>query len=69
MPKMNGFELIQKIRSNPDTADIPIIIITSRTAEKHRKMAAELGANEFLGKPYKEEDLLSHIVHYAQQKQ
>ncbi|MDR4516336.1 MAG: Hpt domain-containing protein [Nitrosomonas sp.] len=69
MPKMNGFELIQKIRSNPDTADIPIIVITSRTAEKHRKMATEFGANEFLGKPYKEEDLLSLIVHYAQQKQ
>lgn len=68
MPIMNGFELIQNIRSNSDTAHIPIIIITSRTAEKHRKMAAELGANEFLGKPYKEEDLLNHITRLMQHK-
>ncbi|SER18671.1 chemosensory pili system protein ChpA (sensor histidine kinase/response regulator) [Nitrosomonas sp. Nm51] len=64
MPKMNGFEFIQRVRSNPDTAQIPIIVITSRTAEKHRKMALELGANEFMGKPYKEDDLLNHISHY-----
>ncbi|MCP5242565.1 MAG: Hpt domain-containing protein [Burkholderiales bacterium] len=64
MPKMNGFEFIQNIRSNPDTAQIPIIVITSRTAEKHRKMALELGANEFMGKPYKEDDLLNLISHY-----
>lgn len=65
MPKMNGFELIQNIRNNPETAHIPIIIITSRTADKHRQMAKQLGANEFLGKPYKEGDLLSHILRYV----
>ena len=62
---MNGFELIQNIRNNPETAHIPIIIITSRTADKHRQMAKQLGANEFLGKPYKEGDLLSHILRYV----
>ena len=61
MPKMNGFELIEKIRANPETAHIPIIIISSRTAEKHRKIAQDLGVNIFLGKPYKQVELLNHL--------
>ena len=61
MPKMNGFELIEKVRANPETAHIPIIIISSRTAEKHRKIAKDLGVDIFLGKPYKEEELLNHL--------
>ncbi len=61
MPKMNGFELIEKVRANPETAHIPIIIISSRIAEKHRKIAKDLGVNIFLGKPYKEEALLNHL--------
>lgn len=43
MPKMNGFELIEWVRANPETAHIPMIIISSRTAEKHRKIAQDLG--------------------------
>ncbi len=61
MPKMNGFELIERVRANPETAHIPMIIISSRTAEKHRKIAKDLGVNIFLGKPYKEEELLNHL--------
>ena len=61
MPKMNGFELIKTIRNNPDTTHIPIIVITSRTAEKHHKMATQLGANGFMGKPYNEDELLNAI--------
>ncbi len=61
MPKMNGFELIKKVRAKPATAHIPIIIISSRTAEKHRKIAKDLGVNVFLGKPYKEGELLNHL--------
>jgi chemosensory pili system protein ChpA (sensor histidine kinase/response regulator) len=61
MPKMNGFELIRKIRADSETAPMPIIIISSRTAEKHRKIAKDLGVNVFLGKPYKEEELLDHL--------
>ncbi len=68
MPRMNGFELIRNIRMNPYTENIPIIIISSRTAEKHRKMADELGVNVFLGKPYKEEELLNHINQYLNDK-
>jgi len=68
MPKMNGFELIEKIRANPETAHIPMIIISSRTAEKHRKIAKDLGVDIFLGKPYKEEELLNHLSELVKSK-
>jgi chemosensory pili system protein ChpA (sensor histidine kinase/response regulator) len=61
MPRMDGFELTKNLRSDPDTAHIPIIMITSRTAEKHRNYAKELGVDVYLGKPYQERELLSHI--------
>ena len=61
MPRMDGFELTRNVRAAPDTKDIPIIMITSRTADKHRKVAFDLGVNVFLGKPYQEEELLAHI--------
>ncbi|SFU30157.1 chemosensory pili system protein ChpA (sensor histidine kinase/response regulator) [Nitrosomonas eutropha] len=61
MPHMDGFELIRTVRNNPELQNIPIIIISSRTAEKHRKVAEELGVNEFMGKPYQEDELLHHI--------
>ncbi|MDT8363517.1 MAG: Hpt domain-containing protein [Nitrosomonas sp.] len=61
MPHMDGFELIRIVRNNPDLRHIPIIIISSRTADKHRELARELGVNEFMGKPYLEEELIGHI--------
>ncbi len=67
MPHMNGFELIRNVRNNHDMKDIPIIIISSRIADKHRKMAEELDVNVFLGKPYNEEELLNHITQYIKQ--
>mgnify|MGYP003551739831 FL=1 len=66
MPKMNGFELIKNIRNNPKTAHIAIIIISSRTADKQRKIAKDLGVDIFLGKPYKEDDLLQHLSNFIQ---
>lgn len=62
MPRMDGFELTKNVRSDPKTAHIPIIIITSRTAEKHRNYAMELGVNAYLGKPFQEDDLLGRIA-------
>ncbi|HUX65266.1 Hpt domain-containing protein [Sulfuricella sp.] len=62
MPRMDGFELTKNVRSDPQTAHIPIIIITSRTAEKHRNYAMELGVNAYLGKPFQEDELLGHIA-------
>ena len=64
MPRMDGFELIRSVRSNPRTKDIPIIIISSRTAEKHRNIAKKLGVNMFLGKPYKEDELLKNLTKF-----
>jgi len=62
MPRMDGFELTKNVRSDPQTAHIPIIMITSRTAEKHRNYAMELGVNAYLGKPFQEDELLGHIA-------
>ncbi len=62
MPRMDGFDLTRNVRGDERTKDIPIIMITSRTATKHRNYAMELGVNEYLGKPYQEEALLKSIA-------
>jgi chemosensory pili system protein ChpA (sensor histidine kinase/response regulator) len=62
MPRMDGFDLARQVRSDPVTRHIPIVVISSRTAEKHRNQAAQLGVNAFLGKPYSESELLRHIA-------
>jgi chemosensory pili system protein ChpA (sensor histidine kinase/response regulator) len=61
MPRMDGFDLTRSVRGDPRTRDIPIIMISSRTAGKHREQAMQLGVNAFLGKPYPEVELLQHI--------
>jgi chemosensory pili system protein ChpA (sensor histidine kinase/response regulator) len=61
MPRMDGFELARHMRSMEGLRDIPIIMITSRTGEKHRNLATELGVKRYLGKPYQEADLLENI--------
>jgi chemotaxis family two-component system sensor histidine kinase/response regulator PixL len=61
MPHMNGFELLTNITQNPNLAKIPVVILSSRSAEKHRQLAQELGAKAYLTKPYLEYDFLSTI--------
>ena len=61
MPRMDGFEFTKTIKNDPKSSHIPIIMITSRTAEKHRNRAQELGVDLYLGKPYQEEELLRHL--------
>jgi chemotaxis family two-component system sensor histidine kinase/response regulator PixL len=61
MPRMNGFELLSQLRQNPQFAKIPVLVLTSRSAEKHRQLALELGANVYLTKPYLEHEFLSTI--------
>ena len=61
MPRMDGFEFTKRIKGDPNFVNIPIIMITSRTAEKHRNRAAELGVDLYLGKPYQEDELLKHL--------
>ncbi|MBC3869915.1 response regulator [Undibacterium oligocarboniphilum] len=62
MPRMDGFDLTRNVRNDARTSHIPIIMITSRTADKHRNYAKELGVNEYFGKPYREDDLLEAIT-------
>ncbi|MGB7480528.1 MAG: response regulator, partial [Burkholderiaceae bacterium] len=69
MPRMDGFDLTRNVRSDERTRQIPIIMITSRTAAKHRNYALELGVNEYLGKPYREEDLLAAIQGFIRAKE
>ena len=65
MPRMDGFDLARNVRAEARTQGIPIIFISSRTAEKHRSQAAQLGVNHFLGKPYPEAELLQLVQKYA----
>ncbi|QLQ33811.1 MAG: response regulator [Candidatus Thiothrix singaporensis] len=61
MPRMDGFELLGHLRRDPQWAQLPVIMISSRTAHKHREHAGSLGATGFLGKPYQNEVLLGAI--------
>jgi chemosensory pili system protein ChpA (sensor histidine kinase/response regulator) len=61
MPRMDGFEFTKTLKNDATLARIPIIMITSRTADKHRARAAELGVDLYLGKPYQEDELLRQL--------
>lgn len=61
MPRMDGFELATNMRNDERLRNIPIIMITSRTGQKHRDRAASIGVNIYMGKPFTEADLLDNI--------
>ncbi|MDH3405667.1 MAG: Hpt domain-containing protein [Gammaproteobacteria bacterium] len=61
MPRMDGYELTTRVRSDENLKHIPIIIITSRAGAKHRQKAFELGVDIYMSKPYQEEDLFKNI--------
>jgi len=61
MPRMDGFEVLRTVRHDKRLKDLPIIMITSRTGEKHKQEALELGVNRYLGKPFQEASLLATI--------
>lgn len=62
MPRMDGFEVANQVRHTSRLKDIPIIMITSRTGEKHRERAMAIGVNEYMGKPFQEQQLLDTIA-------
>ena len=66
MPRMDGFDLVRNVRADPSLQGLPVVMITSRIAQKHRDYAAELGVDHYLGKPYSEEELLSLVARYVQ---
>ena len=61
MPRMDGFELATYMRNDERLKNIPIIMITSRTGTKHKDRAKEIGVEQYLGKPYQEEELMNNI--------
>ncbi len=61
MPRMDGYELATHMRNDPRLRDVPIVMITSRTGEKHRQRAFEIGVNRYLGKPYQEAELMRNV--------
>ena len=65
MPRMDGFDLARNIRGDAKLRDLPIIMITSRIAEKHRERARELGVDHYLGKPYSEDELIGLVRQYC----
>ncbi|NBF05440.1 response regulator [Pseudomonas sp. Fl5BN2] len=62
MPRMDGFEVAIQVRNDPRLQHLPIIMITSRTGQKHRDRAMAIGVNDYLGKPYQESVLLESIA-------
>lgn len=62
MPRMDGFELTRRVRADARLAHLPIIMITSRNADKHLGHAKEAGVDAFLGKPYAEADLVARLA-------
>jgi chemosensory pili system protein ChpA (sensor histidine kinase/response regulator) len=65
MPRMDGFDFVRNVRGDERLRNLPIIMITSRTADKHRNYALEIGANHYLGKPYDEAELLGLVAAYC----
>ncbi|MGA8864110.1 MAG: response regulator [Gallionella sp.] len=61
MPRMNGIEMTAHVRDSARTKDIPVIMITSRTTEKHRKMCMDAGVDVYLTKPYSDDMLIDHV--------
>lgn len=61
MPGMSGFDLCRRLRGRADTADIPVLAVTSLTSPEDRKTIADCGVSDFLGKPFHSESLLAKV--------
>lgn len=68
MPRMDGYELATHMKADPRLRDVPIIMITSRTGDKHRQRAFDIGVDRYLGKPYQEAELLTQIDEVLEQR-
>jgi len=61
MPVMHGYDLMAEMRKSPDLVNIPIIVLTSRAGDKHRQKAIEMGARDYLVKPFEEQEMLGAL--------
>lgn len=68
MPRMDGFELLSILKRQPETADMPAIMVTSRSGEKHREKAARLGVDAYLVKPFREDELFATVERLVSQE-
>lgn len=69
MPRMDGFEVTNLVRHHEVHRDLPIIMITSRTGEKHRERAFSLGVSHYMGKPFQEAELVSNVENLLETSQ
>jgi chemosensory pili system protein ChpA (sensor histidine kinase/response regulator) len=68
MPRMDGYELATHMKADPRLRDVPIIMITSRTGDKHRQRAFDIGVDRYVGKPYQEAELLLQMSEVLEQR-
>lgn len=61
MPRLDGYGFLAQVKSDPKCKDIPVMMLTSRSGEKHRRMAMNLGASDYFSKPFKEQELLETL--------
>ena len=66
MPRLDGYGVLETLRSNQDFEDLPILMLTSRNSEKHRMLAINLGASAYFSKPYTESELLAMLRYLIQ---
>jgi chemosensory pili system protein ChpA (sensor histidine kinase/response regulator) len=62
MPRMDGYGFLTTIKGQPQFKNIPVLMLTSRSGDKHRKIAMNLGANGYFSKPFKEQELLATLT-------
>ena len=68
MPKLNGYEVIQALRSRSQTQQTPIIVMTTRAGDKHRQMALNVGASSYIAKPVEERALIQELERWIGQE-
>ena len=64
MPRLNGYELVESVRRRSETAELPVIVMTTRARQEHMNLAFELGANDYLTKPVDETKLVKRLEEY-----
>jgi chemosensory pili system protein ChpA (sensor histidine kinase/response regulator) len=65
MPKLNGFEVVQALRSRPQTRQTPVLVMTTRAGDKHRQMAINMGATGYVAKPVDEQTMLREVQRWV----
>lgn len=65
MPRMDGFDFTRNVRADARLKDVPVVMITSRTADKHRQYATSVGVDRYFGKPFQEDELLATVAEFV----